>query len=168
MAFLLVVGAERRARYYVMTYASRGEDRTRAKRVEWPSHRRERVRRRTIACAALAVLAAATVHAQSTDFMELVKSAAPQAVQAAISRGADVKSRDLNGTTPLHAAAQYNHDPAVIAVLVKAGADLNAKDVNGCTPAVLALEGTELLDYAQGNKALQGTDAYRKLQEASQ
>ena len=37
-------------------------------------------------------------------------------------------------TTPLHFAASYNPDPAVIAVLLRAGADLNAREWLGRTP----------------------------------
>ncbi len=102
----------------------------------------DRVLKRTVVLAVLVAAAAASVHAQqSTDFPELVKSGTPQAVQAAINQGADVKAPDVNGTTPLHVAALSNHDPAVIAILVKAGANLNAKDVNGCTPMRARIEG---------------------------
>jgi len=94
------------------------------------------------------LLALAPAYAQTTDFFELVRNGTPQSVQAAISQGADVKPRDVNGTTPLHFAAQYNHNPEVITVLVKAGADVNAKDNNGCTPLLIALENTELLPEA--------------------
>ena len=138
------------------------------------------------------LLALAPAYAQATDFFELVMNGTPQSVQAAISQGADVKAQDVNGTTPLHFAAQYNHKPEVITVLVKAGADVNAKDPIGLTPLMYATngdnpevmiraflkagadakakdsDGKTAFDYAQTNEKLKGTDAYRQLQQASQ
>ena len=48
--------------------------------------------------------------------------------------GADINARDEFGNTPLHRAARYNKNPAVITVLVKAGAEINARDISGNTP----------------------------------
>lgn len=39
---------------------------------------------------------------------------------------------DMFGETPLHEAARWNADPAVVAALVEAGADPDARD-NGLT-----------------------------------
>ncbi len=76
-----------------------------------------------------------------------------QAVIALVKAGADVNARDRDGLTPLHTAAWFIDNPAVISALLNAGADPNAKDKGGRTP----------WDYAQYNKAIKGTDAYRLL-----
>ena len=47
---------------------------------------------------------------------------------------ADLHVRDEKRLTPLHLAAQYNENPAVITALLKAGADLHARDEHGLTP----------------------------------
>ena len=43
------------------------------------------------------------------------------------------RSPELNGR-PLHAAASYTNDPAVVETLLAAGADVNARDDVGRTP----------------------------------
>ena len=48
--------------------------------------------------------------------------------------GADPNARDEDGSTPLHRAAAYNTDPAIISLLLKAGADLKTRDEWGQTP----------------------------------
>ena len=49
--------------------------------------------------------------------------------------GADLSARDDDGDTPLHLAARYNGNPAIIEALIDAGADLGAReDVYGWTP----------------------------------
>ena len=45
-----------------------------------------------------------------------------------------MKARSPTGRTPLHEAAAYASNPAVIELLVAAGADVNARDLNGYTP----------------------------------
>ena len=72
--------------------------------------------------------------------------------------GADVKAQDTSGDTALMWAAGHVGNPDVITALLKAGADARAKNRAGRTA----------FDYAQGNANLQGTDAYRQLQEASE
>ena len=59
--------------------------------------------------------------------------------------------------TALMYAAMGNTNPEVIRVLLDAGADGKARDKNGKTA----------FDYAQDNEKLKGTDALRKLEEAS-
>jgi ankyrin repeat protein len=71
--------------------------------------------------------------------------------------GANVKAQNKYGSTPLMWAAQYNQNPEVITALLKAGADVKAKDSVGKTA----------LDYAQQNVKLKGTNAFKKLEEAS-
>ena len=122
------------------------------------------------------------------DFFDLVITGTSQSVQAAISTGADVNARDKYDRTPLMYAAEYNPNPEVITTLLKAGADVNPRDNDGWTAlmgsqhpeAIMALlaagadakakdsEGKTAFDYAQTRAKLKGTDALRKLEEASQ
>jgi ankyrin repeat protein len=91
------------------------------------------------------------------DFFELVGTGTPQSVQAAINQGADVNARDNYVEIPLMWAARFNQNPEVITTLLMAGADAKAKNKAGKTA----------FDNAQANEKLKGTDAYRKLEEAS-
>ena len=106
--------------------------------------------------AILIMAAAGSTSAQTTAFFELVRKGTPQEVRAAISKGADVNTRDNDGWTPLMAAADYNPNPEVITMLLQAGANGKEKDRSGKTA----------LDYANDNQKLKGTDAYWKLNEA--
>ena len=125
------------------------------------------------------------------DFFELVGTGTPQSVQAAINQGADVNARDMYGRTPLMLATEYNQNPEVIITLLDAGADVNARDNYVETPLMWAARfnqnpevittllmagadakaenkaGKTAFDNAQANEKLKGTDAYRKLEEAS-
>ncbi len=76
---------------------------------------------------------------QAKDFLELVKTGAPQEVQAIINIGADLNARDNDGSTPLMYAAEFN-GPDVITTLLKAGADVNAQDNNGVTALMVAAQ----------------------------
>jgi len=71
--------------------------------------------------------------------------------------GADVNAQDVLGTTALMDAAAYNQNPKVITTLLKAGANAKEKDNDEETA----------FDYAQSNRKLKGTDAYRQLEEKS-
>ena len=55
-------------------------------------------------------------------------------VSRCLRAGAEVNTRGRYGYTPLHRAAAYNKNPAVINALVKAGAKINARDERGGTP----------------------------------
>ena len=55
-------------------------------------------------------------------------------VLALVEAGADPRSRDESGRTPLHDAARNNEDPAIVRMLVEAGADPNARDADGRSP----------------------------------
>lgn len=64
-------------------------------------------------------------------------------VQLLLDKGANVKSRNKRGRTPLHDAAEEG-DEAVSKLLLQAGADADVKDEEGATPRSLggqALEG---------------------------
>ena len=99
-----------------------------------------------------------SAYAQTADFFQLVTAGTPQDVQAAIDKGADVNAHQAEGgMTPLVAAAKYNPNLEVIAILLKAGADVKGKDDDGQT----------VLDYARNNYSLNGTDALKQLEEAS-
>lgn len=52
--------------------------------------------------------------------------------------GVDINTRDENGLTPLHWAAWWNENPAVIEVLLKMGGGVNAQDKDGWTPLLKA------------------------------
>ncbi len=68
-------------------------------------------------------------------------------VAACIRQGADVNVRlegrtwvsPAGGPAPLHVAAQWTRDPAVIPVLVRSGADVNARDDRNNVPLHLAV-----------------------------
>jgi ankyrin repeat protein len=90
-----------------------------------------------------AILLAASAHAETTDFLELVKTATALQVQEALQKGADLNERDSYGRTLLMHAAMFNRDADVINVLFKAGADINARDNYGWTALMLAARGNQ-------------------------
>jgi ankyrin repeat protein len=156
------------------------------------------VRKRIIVAVALGILAAlSSAYALTTDFVELVKTGTPQQIQAAIDKGEDVNAQDKNGLTPLMWAAGFNQNSEAITTLLKAGADVKARDNAGKTPLMYAAAasypspevitallgagadakpkdnlGHTAIEYAHNNfdfgRSLEKTDAYRKLEEASQ
>ena len=111
-------------------------------------------------------------------------------IQALIDAGADPNVRDEYGETPLHGAARYNENPAVIKALLAAGGDPMARDDDKDTPLHLTVTfntnpaglkallaagadpmarnaaGETPWDLAKGNKALKGSDAYWRLNDA--
>ena len=69
---------------------------------------------------------------------EYFKAATVESVTACLAAGADLMARDFVKRIPLHKAAEYNDNPAVIEALIKAGADLAALTNNKRTPLHLA------------------------------
>jgi ankyrin repeat protein len=63
----------------------------------------------------------------------------------------------MYGITPLMLAVQYAQIPEVISELIKAGAEVNARDSNG----------KKAIDYAKENNALNHTNVYWQLHDAS-
>ena len=57
-----------------------------------------------------------------------------------VEAGANLRDRDSKGVTPLHKAAKYNHDPAVIKALIDVGAFVHARTTNRETPLHFAAE----------------------------
>ena len=148
-----------------------------------------KMKKRIVLVVVLAVLLAASAYAQTTNFFQLVNTGTVQDVEAAIRNGADVNALDLNGMTPL----MWAGSPEVVAALLKAGADINAQDsyygrttlmgwiiytedpeaINvlldaGADAKVKDKAGKTALDYAKENWRFKGTEAYRRLQEASE
>ena len=66
--------------------------------------------------------------------IERMKQATVEDVLAFIRRGADLAARDPKRHIPLHIAAGYNENPAVVEVLIEAGSDTDARDRHGHTP----------------------------------
>ena len=62
------------------------------------------------------------------------QAAPPSSVVACLGTGSNPRAKDAAGITPLHRAAGYNENPAVIQVLLDAGADLEAQHDEGYTP----------------------------------
>ena len=58
----------------------------------------------------------------------------PESVTACLGAGSNPREEDVDGVTPLHRAAGYNENPAVIQMLLNAGADLESQHDTGYTP----------------------------------
>ena len=138
----------------------------------------------------------ADVNAQDDSGMTPLMYAAeynsdPDVITVLLTAGADVNVADNYGLTPLMWAAEYNQNPETITTLLRAGADLKAQDKGGFTALMIAAsrslhpeiiitllnagadanakngKGYTALDYAKYNRFLEGTDALKKLEEAS-
>ncbi len=62
------------------------------------------------------------------------ESATLEQLEGCLDAGAEVNARDGSGFTPLHNAAGWSANPAIIETLVAAGAEVNARDGDGDTP----------------------------------
>ncbi|MDE0528506.1 MAG: ankyrin repeat domain-containing protein [Truepera sp.] len=60
-------------------------------------------------------------------------------VRGCLEAGAEVNAQDEHGHTPLHGAAEYSDNPAIVALLLEAGAEVNAQDEEGITPLYTAV-----------------------------
>ena len=60
-------------------------------------------------------------------------------VQAAITSGANVNAKRIDGTTPLFVASQNGHKE-IVAALIAAGANVNAARIDGTTPLFVATQ----------------------------
>lgn len=73
-------------------------------------------------------------------------------VQALITQGVDANSKDREGWTPLHYAAELGHT-RICQLLIQAGADVNARDKDGQKPVDLLLEDEgELAELLRGSE----------------
>jgi hypothetical protein len=98
---------------------------------------REALKKRIGVAVVLAVLITASAYAQTTDFLELVRTGTPQDVQAALDKGADIEAWAASGTA-LMWAAHRNQNPEVITALLKAGADIEDRALSGGTALIAA------------------------------
>ena len=76
----------------------------------------------------------------TTELHAAARSSGVAEVEGLLKAGADVNAKNTDGSTPLHAAAEFNPSPSVLEVLLKAGADVNAKNTDGSTPLHMAAE----------------------------
>jgi ankyrin repeat protein len=62
----------------------------------------------------------------------------PAITELLLAKGADVRVRDKNGQTPLHAAAIFGEEAHLCVLLNRGGAEIDARDTVGRTPLHLA------------------------------
>jgi ankyrin repeat protein len=85
-----------------------------------------------IVAVVLAWSAASAVVAADSTLIDAVKGKQHEAAVALIEKGADVRAREVDGTTALHYAAHYE-DADLVKRLLKAGADVKAVNDYGAT-----------------------------------
>ena len=107
--------------------------------------------------AAAELLRDATAKAEEWGNSDWWQQATPVAVQEWLDRGANLTEQDAAGNTPLHVAAQFTTNPAVVALLLDRGAEATVYNNTGQLP----------VELAEQNKALQGTDVRRRLRSLS-
>ena len=80
------------------------------------------------------VAAQRTPSCEEWNTEEYFQKATVENVTACLDAGADLEARAFSQNTPLHKAAQYNENPAVLKALLAAGADLEARNFIDSTP----------------------------------
>ena len=131
-----------------------------------------------------------TIRADATDdLFRAAKGGTVSEVRTALSAGADLGAHDEVGNTPLHMAAMENTSTVIVA-LTTVGADHGARNETddtplhrtaaenaspsvikaliegGAEPGARTESGEMPFDYAKNNKAVRGTNAYWRLNEA--
>ena len=91
------------------------------------------------------VAAQRTPSCEEWNTKEYFQTATVENVTACLDAGADVAAKTVDGHTPLHRAAEYNENPAIVQALLASGADLKAKVTGGN-------EHTPLHEAAASNK----------------
>ena len=84
--------------------------------------------------------AGSTVDCVDWNSSKYFREAGVEDVAACLASGADPKTVDEQGDTPLHWAAAFSKNPAVIAALLDAGAAINVRTPWGNTPLHLAVD----------------------------
>lgn len=88
-----------------------------------------------IGCLACSSLLAAGPAASGPALFQAIRDGDTAAVRKLLTGGADLRSRNETGDTPLIAAA-WQADAEMLKLLIKAGADVNAKNIAGVTPLI--------------------------------
>src|SRR5687767_13872999 len=91
----------------------------------------------SIARAAMLCVAGLSTALAQDALIEAVKTKSRGAALAALEKGADVRAREVDGTTALHYAI-YNGDADLVQRLIRAGANVSAKNEFGATPLSVA------------------------------
>ena len=78
-------------------------------------------------------------HLMSTRVNNLEENL-PQVIEVLVRKGEGVNVRDINGNTPLHYAAKFDHSEEVLRTLIVNGADVYAENNEGETPLDLAYD----------------------------
>ena len=86
----------------------------------------------------LLLVAQAAAGCEGWDTQEFFKSTALEEVTACLEAGAWANARSESGWIPLHRAAGFSTDPAIVTVLLEAGAEVNDRDEDGNTPLHVA------------------------------
>ena len=82
----------------------------------------------------VSMAAGSPVECADWNSKEYFQAATVEDVSACLASGVGPKTVDEHGDTPLHWAAAFNKNPAVIATLLDAGADIKAQGKLGWTP----------------------------------